>query len=166
MLEDEKIVSNSTSETIEETAQERFERERLARRRALKKIGLTSAMATFALFSVDDLARIVGKAMREQAGNNQVALQIAQEFQAAGIAFAGTSPGSPSGGPCVLPDGCDCQCQAERQKTADDAQCFTDHGGATCFRGAPWCPALNTCLDNNTTTRTNAYSDCNTNCGP
>ena len=80
-----------TSETSvsPETAMERFERERLSRRQALKKFGITSAMATFAMFSVDDLAHMVGKAMQQRASDNKVAQAIAKEFQGAGIAIAG-----------------------------------------------------------------------------
>jgi len=86
------------SDAPPETAKEKFERERLSRRQALKRFGMTSAMATFAMFSVDDLARMVGKAMQQRAGDNKIAAQLAQEFQNAGAAFAdGTSGMSPSG---------------------------------------------------------------------
>jgi len=71
-----------------ETALEKFEREQLTRRQALKKFGMTSAMATFALFSVDDLARMVGKAMQQRAVDDKVVEQVAKEFQKAGIAMA------------------------------------------------------------------------------
>ena len=71
-----------------ETERERFERERLSRRQALKRFGMISAMATFALFSVDDLARMVGKAMQQRAADNKVVEQVAKEFQQAGIAMA------------------------------------------------------------------------------
>ena len=57
-------------------------------RQALKRIGMTSAMATFALFSVDDLAWMVGKAMQQRAGDNKVVEQVAKEFQQAGIVLA------------------------------------------------------------------------------
>ena len=83
-----------------ETVKEKFERERLSRRQALKRLGMTSAMAAFALFSVDDLARMVGKAMQQRAGDNKVAEQVAQEFQQAGIAFAG-GLSNPSGTLCI-----------------------------------------------------------------
>ena len=73
-----------------ETAKQKFERERLTRRQALKKFGLTSAMTAFALFSVDDLARMVGAAMERQARNSKIAEQVAEEFQSAGIVFADT----------------------------------------------------------------------------
>ena len=77
-----------------ETPLEKFEREQLTRRQALRKFGITSAMATFALFSVDDLARMVGKAMQQRAADNKVAEQVAQEFQHAGIALADGTSGS------------------------------------------------------------------------
>ncbi len=87
-----------SSEAVPETAKEKFERERLSRRQALKRFGMTSAMTAFVLFSVDDLARMVGKAMQQRAGDNKIAAQLAQEFQNAGVAFAdGTSGMSPSG---------------------------------------------------------------------
>ncbi len=82
-------------QTKPETAKEQFERERLTRRQAMRKFGLTAGMATFAMFSVDDLARIVGKAMQQRAGDNKIAAQIAQEFQQAGIALADVSNALP-----------------------------------------------------------------------
>lgn len=92
-----------TEMTTIETPREKFERERLTRRQALKRFGMTSAMATFALFSVDDLARMVGGAMERQARNSKIAAQVAQEFQQAGVAFAGgpTSPGTSGGVNCA-----------------------------------------------------------------
>lgn len=77
---------------LAETALEKFEREQLSRRQALKRFGMTSAMATFALFNVDDLARMVGKAMQQRAGDNKVVEQVAKEFQQAGIALAAYDP--------------------------------------------------------------------------
>ena len=59
---------------------------------SLKRFGMTSAMAAFALFSVDDLARMVGKAMQQRAGDNRIAGQLAKEFQQAGIALADLPP--------------------------------------------------------------------------
>ena len=80
---------------VPETAQEKFERERLTRRQALKKFGMTASMAAFAMFSVDDLARMVGKAMQQRAGDNKVASQIAKEFQQSGVAMADVSDALP-----------------------------------------------------------------------
>ena len=92
---DEQDVSAGAAAPVE-TDRDRFERERLSRRQALKRFGMTSAMATFALFSVDDLARMVGKAMQQRAGDNKVAAQVAKEFQSAGIVLANSPSGSPS----------------------------------------------------------------------
>lgn len=113
MPENELIPNDAAVETAQvETPKEKFERERLSRRQALKKLGITSAMATFALFSVDDLARMVGKAMEQRARDNKVVEQVAKEFQHAGIALAdGTS-------------GVTCQHCCD-QLTADDAYCRT-----------------------------------------
>ncbi len=161
MLENEtEKMQTSEMPAPAETALERFERERLSRRQALKKFGMTSAMATFALFSVDDLAHMVGKALAQQAGDSKIAEQLAQEFQMVGIALAL----GPGGGPCVTPSGCDCQCQCNRQKATNDASCYKKFGGGLCFYGNPFCPALNTCLDANPAIRTNCYSNCNTGC--
>ena len=87
-------------EVVVETAKAKFERERLSRRQALKKLGMTSAMAAFALFSVDDLARMVGKTMQQRAGDNKVAEQVAKELQRAGVTLADGPPVTPPYGPC------------------------------------------------------------------
>jgi len=93
---DEQNVSAGATAPVE-TQRERFERERLSRRQALKRFGMTSAMATFALFSVDDLARMVGKAVEQRAADNKVVEQVAKEFQKAGIAMADLGPGGSNG---------------------------------------------------------------------
>lgn len=82
-----------------ENAWATFEQGRLSRRQALKKLGVTSAMATFALFSVDDLARMVGRAMQQRAGDSKIAEQLAKEFQNVGIARA-SGPSTSCGFPC------------------------------------------------------------------
>ena len=102
--------------TTPETAKEKFERERITRRQALKRFGMTAGVAALAMFSVDDLAHIVGKAMQQRAGDNKVAAQIAKEFQQAGVAFA-----NPSGKP-LLPGGC---AQSAPSTTKDTSCCTT-----------------------------------------
>ena len=73
-----------------ETAKEKFERERLSRRQALKKMAIEALerRALFALFSVDDLARMVGKAMQQRAADNKIAERIAEELHSTGVAQA------------------------------------------------------------------------------
>jgi hypothetical protein len=74
-----------------ETKLEKFEREQMSRRAALRKMGYTSALATLAMFGVDDVVRLVGQKMQMQARNNQVANIVAQEFANSGIALASPS---------------------------------------------------------------------------
>ncbi len=95
-IPDAKAAAAAPEAAPAENAWVAFERGRVSRRQALKKLGMTSAMAAFALFSVDDLARMVGKAMEQRARDNKVAEQVAKEFQQAGIALAG----SPCYGTC------------------------------------------------------------------
>lgn len=118
------------SDDVPETAKEKFERERLSRRQALKRLGMTSAMATFALFSVDDLARMVGKAMQQRAGDNKVAAQLAKEFQQAGIALAGgpancygCCTGS-TGDPTICQDCCDTSTPAGTAPDDPRTKCY------------------------------------------
>jgi hypothetical protein len=101
--------------TEQEPVWERVERERLARRAALRKIGMTTGMAVFAMFSVDDLARMVGQKMEQRAGDSKVADQIAKEFSEAGIALAngpscGCQPGCGCGGCIGTAELCQCGC--------------------------------------------------------
>ncbi len=90
---------------------ERFERGQVSRRAALKKMGITTGMAVFALFSVDDLARMVGREMERRERDSRVAEQIAREFSEAGIAMAaGPSVcchNGPNGGSCTCCSGND-----------------------------------------------------------
>lgn len=76
------------------TAREKFEQGRLSRRAALRKMGLTTGMALFGMFAVDDLARIAIKRMEQHKETQQVAETVAKEFKNSGIAFAGDSGSS------------------------------------------------------------------------
>ena len=102
-----------------------FERGRVSRRQALKKLGMTSAMATFALFSVDDLARMVGKAMQQRAADNKVVEQVAREFQNAGVAFA-AYPGDPNYQACLNCVNTKNTCLADAD--TDKANCLKNAG--------------------------------------
>ncbi len=51
-------------------ARAKFEQERMTRRSALRKLGMTSGMALFSLFTVDDLARIAVKKLAEHKETN------------------------------------------------------------------------------------------------
>ena len=81
-----------------EAARLKFEAEKMTRRAALRKLGITSGMAFFSLFAVDDLARMAIKKMRQNEATRDIAETVAREFQNSGIAFATT----PVTTPCLV----------------------------------------------------------------
>ena len=84
-----------------ETAHLKFESERMTRRAALRKLGINSGMAFFALFAVDDLAHMAIKKMRQDEAARGIAETVAREFKDSGIALAQTRPcGDPNCGQC------------------------------------------------------------------
>ncbi len=83
-----------------ETAREKFEQGRLSRRAALRKIGMTSGMAFFGLFAVDDLARMAIRQMEQHKETRQIAETVAKELKDSSIAVASPAP-SNNGNPCV-----------------------------------------------------------------
>ncbi len=93
-----------------ETKLQRLERERMTRRAALRKMGVTSTLSVLTLFSVDDLARMVGKAMQQRARDNRVAETVARELRQAGVAMAG----APSHDPCGCNGDCTCGCNCTK----------------------------------------------------
>ncbi len=90
MFEKPVTPTNSSSEELLD-ARKKFEAEKLTRRSALKKFGITSGMALFGMFAADDLARMVIKKMEEHEATRQIAETVAHEFKNAGIAFADSS---------------------------------------------------------------------------
>lgn len=122
-----KITKSGTTKSLEQ-----IEQERLTRRQALRKLGFGAGLSAFMLLGVDDLARIVGAEMQKRAGDNQIANQIAKEFQSAGIALASGSPGcynGPSGGTCT---GCTSQSSIDDccLNSPDPNQCCVNVGYA------------------------------------
>ena len=89
-----------------ESARLKFEAEKMTRRAALRKLGITSGMAFFSLFAVDDLARMAIKQMRQNEATRDIAETVAREFKDSGIAFADTPPNpTPCSASQILP-GC------------------------------------------------------------
>lgn len=82
--------STATPEELA-AAREQFEAEKLTRRSALRKFGITSGMAVFGMFASDDLARMVIQKMEEHKETRQIAETVAYEFKNSGIAFADSS---------------------------------------------------------------------------
>ena len=64
------------------------EAQKMTRRAALAKMGVRGAMAIFAAFTVDDLARMVAKKLEQQAGQNAAIDEVARQLHNAGVAFA------------------------------------------------------------------------------
>lgn len=93
------------SEPVSEAAAARakFEQEKMSRRAALRKIGLTSGMALFGMFAVDDLARLALRGLQQHKETQAVAETVAQELRSSGVAFAADGDGSDyyDGGPCT-----------------------------------------------------------------
>lgn len=81
--------------------------EKLSRRAALRRIGMTGGIAVLGLLTVDDLARVAAKKLEQ----NELTRGIAKDFKSAGVAFAGPSVRS------ICEMGCD------NQHTGDVADC-------------------------------------------
>ena len=69
----------------------RLESERMSRRQALRKMGIMSGVAIFALISTDDLARLAATKLRENEATRGIGETLAKDLRSAGIAFANTS---------------------------------------------------------------------------
>jgi hypothetical protein len=67
---------------------EQFEKEKLTRRQALARFGFQAGATLVATLTADDLLRAVGKEMKQRAGDNKVAQQVAKELSNAGMVSA------------------------------------------------------------------------------
>lgn len=87
--------TNPVSEPVSEAAAARakFEQEKMSRRAALRKIGMTSGMALFGMFAVDDLARLALRGLQQHKETQAVAETVAKELRSSGVAFAGDESG-------------------------------------------------------------------------
>ena len=92
------------SEPVSEAAAARakFEQEKMSRRAALRKIGLTSGMALFGMLAVDDFARLALRGLQQHKETQAVAETVAQELRSSGVAFAADGDDDYyDGGPCT-----------------------------------------------------------------
>ncbi len=86
------------------------------RRSALRKLGMTSGMALFGVFAIDDLARLAVKKLAQHQETKAIADSIAHDFKDMGVAFA-ADDGCIAG--CVEDDTHDCvadDCYAGKQR--------------------------------------------------
>ncbi len=119
-------------ETMDLATAQRVEQEKMTRRAALRKLGFGAGFAAFALLGVDDFARMVGQRMERMAGDNKVAMQVAQEFQSAGIALA-------SGPYYVVP----CQSHCTKQEKIDLDKCLATQKACVASPDACYYQAMN-----------------------
>ncbi len=106
-------------------------------------------MAAVAMLTADDLFRAVGKELQKHAGDNEIATQLANEFQKSGMAEAYT--GWSSGWrPCNTDTDCTGCC--DRHKVWCIQNCAAVLGGSSCNTpsgfplGNPFCVAYNACV--------------------
>ena len=66
-----------------------LDQEKLTRRAALRRIGMTSGIAVLGLLTIDDLARVSAKKLEQ----HELTRGIAKDFKSAGVAFADTLGG-------------------------------------------------------------------------
>lgn len=133
------------------TKRQQFEKERMTRRAALRKIGIMSGVAAVALLSTDDLARMAANQLQQHGETKAIGDKLAKDFRSAGVAFAALPKES-------SPD-CDCQCHCEYAHAAAIAACIPPWG---CSIGSflPWCADYNACIGAAGTSRTNCYINC------
>ena len=126
------VTPSASSEDLLE-ARQKFEREKLTRRAALKKFGITTGMSVFCMFGADDLARIVIKKMEEHEQTRQIAETVAHEFKNAGIAFADSSSDPCSNSTSTV----NCEgCNDSHYQT-----CLSKKSAAVCYNRSVACEA-------------------------
>jgi hypothetical protein len=69
---------------------EKLEADKMTRRSALRKMGLTSGAVFGMFFAVDDLARLAIKKLEEHRATREIANSVAHDFRNVGIAFGVT----------------------------------------------------------------------------
>jgi hypothetical protein len=110
----------TTQSSLDELAQER-----MSRRAALRRIGMTGAMTVIGVMSIDDLARVAAKKLEQ----NELTRGIASDFKDSGVAFA--APGLSTQDTFATPDDgltekrtpCDCYCECDKTYAADVSAC-------------------------------------------
>lgn len=78
------LAKATPKELAQSTSADALAQEKLTRRAALRRIGMTGAMTVIGVMSIDDLARVSAKKLEQ----NELTRGIAQDFKNAGIAFA------------------------------------------------------------------------------
>lgn len=93
---------------------EQLEAEKMTRRAALRKMGLTTGMTLFGMFAIDDLARMTVQRLKQMDLHNEAVNAVAHDFKNVGVAFAKSpKPSRPTcAQQCASQNGTDCFEQA------------------------------------------------------
>jgi hypothetical protein len=121
---------------------EEFQQEKITRREALPRIGITTGAGLFMMFGIDDLARLAARKLTETRAFGEVGETVAREFKDAGVAFANYPPSGASVTPSGLPSFCypqpnpyhvvKCKCSNYPETDADAClQCCADRYDST-----------------------------------
>lgn len=79
---------NSSPELVSLRA--KLEAEKMSRRQALKKMGVTAGFMLVAMPSIDDLARLAAAKLQETQATRAIGDSLAKDLRGAGVAFADT----------------------------------------------------------------------------
>jgi hypothetical protein len=163
-------MENDRSKPLD-SKREQFEKEKLTRRSALRKAGVTSLLSVFSLVAADDVARLVLAKLQDNALTHGIADGLARDFRSAGVALADTTnycdgviqapcyddgPCPGGVGPCKdCNSSVDCE---ECQSAATWKSCNCQQAAANAFPaccdcngvplGYPWCVTYNLMIGN------------------
>jgi len=101
------LAKATPSELAQSTSADALAQEKLTRRAALRRIGMTGAMTVLGVLSIDELARVAAKKLDE----HEMTRGLAKDFRDAGVAFADTTSNNEGygggGNPCRTQAGMD-----------------------------------------------------------
>lgn len=92
------LAKATPTELAQSTSADALAQEKLTRRAALRRIGMTGAMTVLGVLSIDELARVAAKKLDE----HEMTRGLAKDFKDAGVAMAGPAAPSPGcHGDCI-----------------------------------------------------------------
>jgi len=84
------LAKATPKELAQSTSADALAQEKLTRRAALRRIGMTGAMTVLGVLSIDELARVAAKKLDE----HEMTRGLAKDFKNAGVAMAGPKASS------------------------------------------------------------------------
>jgi len=86
------LAKATPKELAQSTSADALAQEKLTRRAALRRIGMTGSMTVLGVLSIDELARVAAKKLDE----HEMTRGLAKDFKDAGVAMAAPVPPSPN----------------------------------------------------------------------